>query len=309
MYHRISRNFDRFRWLRSDGSPNFSQRISRKQGDARILAKPLKEIYSPNISILKVFEILYREKLYVLPLVKTGVRVDSAISIRDLISLLGGPFTSLITVKHKGDFIGAVNREPARAIARRDIPVVEETSDIREIIETLVLSDSGYVLVINSRQEVVGVITERDIINFLKEKITGVRVRDVMSSNIISVAYQNKICEIIREMNMLSVRRFPVLREDGSLAGVIRARDIIDFIGSHEVFKYLHSGSYEEFCRIPVDILIREASVISEEDDIGEASEKMIREDTDYFIVASGGEIKGIVTERDIVYGLAVLAK
>ncbi|MEM1633242.1 MAG: CBS domain-containing protein [Sulfolobales archaeon] len=308
MLHRVQRIYDRFRWLRSDGTPNFSQRLSRKPGYARLISKPVKNIYSPNISILKAFEIAYQDRSTVIPLIKIGRKVDSVVSLREFISLLGGSFSTLIEIKHRGFFIETLNRETARSISRRDFPSVGEDSDLREVLETIVLSEGGYVVVLDKDQNLIGLITERDLIRYLREKITGIKVRDVMTENIAFVRYGDKLCDVIREMNILNVRRFPVVRSDGSIAGIVRAIDIVYFIGSHDVFRYLTKGSYDEFCQLPVDLVMKEVSIISDDRDIGEASERMLSEDIDYFLVLSEGEIKGIITERDIIYGLAVLS-
>jgi len=309
MYRKISRIYDRYRWLRSDGTPNFSQKIKRVEGDAKRFAKTLREIYSPNISLLKLFEIFYKEKLVALPLIKTGTIVDSVVSNKDLISFLGGVYSGIIEVRHKGDLIEALYKEIARYIARRDFPRVYENDDLETVLETMVLSDAGYVIVIGEKNNFVGIITDTDIIEYFRGRPTGVLIRDVMSRNVVTARYTGDLCKIIKDMNDLGIRRIPLIRDDGSLAGIISSKDLIEFIGSHKIFSYLNTGRYEEFCKLPAHILLREAVIVSEEIDIGEVSERMFKEDVEEFIVARDNEIIGIVSKRDLVYGFVVLSK
>ena len=309
MFHKPSKYYDRYRWLRSDGTPNFNQRVYQKKTIARTLAKAGSETYSSTIPLLRVFELFYEKDLRALPLIKSGRRIDSVISVRELISLLGGVYRSLIEIRHRDNLFEALNKESARSISRKDYPMVYDDAELREILEALILGEKGYVIVLDKDNNLIGVVTERDIIELLREKPVGVKISEVMTTNVVAMKYESTLCDVLREMNILNIRRIPLIRSDGSLAGVVTARDIINFVGSHSLFKYLSSGEYEEFCRLPSNLVMKEASIIDPDSDLGEASERMINERTDYFIVVSGGEASGIVTERDIVYGYVVLAK
>ncbi len=202
-----------------------------------------------------------------------------------------------------------LNKEPAKSVSRRDFPVLREEADLEEVLETLILGERGYVVVLDKEDNIVGLITDRDIIEFFKEKKVGIRVSDVMSSQLVTMKHTCNLCEVIQEMNILNIRRIPLVREDGSVSGIVLARDVINFIGSHTVFKYITTGSYEEFCKLPSALVAREIATINPEADIGEASEKMLSQKIDYLLVASGDEIHGIVTERDIIYGYVVLSR
>lgn len=309
MFHRVSRNYDRYRWLRSDGTPNFSQRLVKRPGDAGRLARSPRELYSPNISILGLFEVLYRERVAALPLVKAGRLVDSVVSGKDLVSFLGGPYSGVIETRHRGSLLEALVRETARSISRRDFPRVSVDADLEEVLETMVLSDAGYVVVLDRDERLAGIVSERDIVELFRGRRTGVLVRDVMTRSVVYSRYTDTLCDILRDMSILDIRRIPLVREDGSLAGIVTVREVIEFIGSHRIFSYVVTGSYEEFCRLPVSIVAREAVVVPENTDIGDLAERALNEGVHEFIVVEGGEIRGIVTERDLVYGFTVLSR
>ncbi len=301
--------YDRYRWLRSDGTPNFNQRVMKRPGAASLLARKYKEVYTPGISILRVFEIFYKEKIKVLPLVKVGRKLDSVVSVRELVSLLGGPYSSLIEARHKGHLIEALSKESAKSISRKDYPMVYGDTDLEEVLETLILGEKGYVIVVDRENNIIGYVIDRDIIELFREKRVGIKVREIMSSQLLTLSNTSSICEVLREMNILNIRRIPLVREDGSVSGIVLAWDIVDFIGSHNFFKYLSTGSYEEFCKIPSSIIAREVSTIDPDADIGDASEKMFSEGIDYLLVTAGNEVVGIVTERDVVFGYVILSR
>ena len=80
----------------------------------------------------------------------------------------------------------------------------------------------------NGESRVVGVVTDRDIALHLgsqNAKPSDVRVRDVMSTDIISVSPEDDIKEVTRKMEDAQVRRVLVV-EGGTLRGVISTADL-----------------------------------------------------------------------------------
>jgi CBS domain-containing protein len=90
--------------------------------------------------------------------------------------------------------------------------------------------DCGIVPVIegNGDARVVGVVTDRDIALFLGFKDarpSEVRVREVMSKNVVSVMPEDDLRDVTRKMEEAQVRRVLVV-ENGRLRGVISTADI-----------------------------------------------------------------------------------
>jgi CBS domain-containing protein len=78
-------------------------------------------------------------------------------------------------------------------------------------------------------ERLVGMLTDRDItIRVVAEgkDPDQVRVRDVASSQLITVGPQQDLDEALRMMAKHQVRRLPVVEEDGKLVGVVAQADI-----------------------------------------------------------------------------------
>src|ERR687885_3033792 len=78
-------------------------------------------------------------------------------------------------------------------------------------------------------QQLVGVLTDRDIaIKVVAEgkDPQSTKVRDVASTNIVTVDPQQDLDEALRLMAQHQVRRLPVVEEDGKLVGIVSQADV-----------------------------------------------------------------------------------
>jgi len=75
----------------------------------------------------------------------------------------------------------------------------------------------------------VGTLTDRDIVTRVVAEgkdPQSVKVRDVASSNLVTVDPQQDLDEALRLMASNQIRRLPVVEEDGRLVGVIAQADV-----------------------------------------------------------------------------------
>lgn len=102
--------------------------------------------------------------------------------------------------------------------------------DLRNVLEVMRKEDVGIVPITegNGDQKIAGVVTDRDIALYLGErdrKPSDVRVSDVMTKDIVSVAPDADIQEVSRKMQEAQVRRVLVI-EGKRLTGVIATADL-----------------------------------------------------------------------------------
>jgi CBS domain-containing protein len=86
------------------------------------------------------------------------------------------------------------------------------------------------------------------------------------------------------------------------MTGVVTTSDIVNYLGSGEVFEKLVTGNMHEALGVPIKVIAREAPVTVEPDlDLGEAADLMIARDVSVLPVVVDGALSGIVTERDFL--------
>jgi CBS domain-containing protein len=118
----------------------------------------------------------------------------------------------------------------ARDVMTRDPKVVSTDQSVSEALRIMRAENVGIVPITegNGQGRVAGVVTDRDIALYLgenDEKPSNVRVRDVMSTNVVRVGPEDDVSEAERKMEDAQVRRVLVCEGD-RLVGVIATADL-----------------------------------------------------------------------------------
>lgn len=133
------------------------------------------------------------------------------------------------------------------AVKGNSVFYAKPDSFIAEAIELMHKKRIGSVLVMdNEKGQVLGMLTERDIIRIVAEKgcmALQLTVADVMTQDVVACTSDCTLDSIISGMTKYSVRHIPVY-EDDRLLGMISARDIMHFR-----IKQLESGQEPRFHR------------------------------------------------------------
>jgi CBS domain-containing protein len=185
-----------------------------------------------------------------------------------------------------------------------DVITLREGDSIDDVIKMMLLGNLSGFPVVNDESKVVGIVSERDFIGLVANIITGKRVADFMSRDVVSVRPDTKVEDAARVMISNDFRRLPIVHE-GVMTGVVTTSDIINYLGSGEVFEKLVTGNMHEALGVPIKVIAREAPVTVEPDlDLGEAADLMIARDVSVLPVVVDGALAGIITERDFLSAL-----
>jgi hypothetical protein len=114
--------------------------------------------------------------------------------------------------------LGRALWEAARA---EGIATERDRAKVREAADLLVFHRISGLPVLDGDGELVGVVTEHDIIG--KQ---GETVADIMSRNVISVDAETRLEDVAATMTRERINRLPVL-QDGRLAGIISRADVV----------------------------------------------------------------------------------
>ncbi|HET6373556.1 MAG TPA: CBS domain-containing protein [Candidatus Polarisedimenticolia bacterium] len=126
----------------------------------------------------------------------------------------------------RGDSIRSMGIEP--------VPSVSGSTALRDVIAVMQKRKVAAV-VITDAGRVEGIFTERDLLN----RIVGlalssdIPIRDVMTRNPRTLSPNDRIADAIRLMTEQGYRHIPLVDPAGGEAGMISARDIVEFIAEH----------------------------------------------------------------------------
>lgn len=115
----------------------------------------------------------------------------------------------------------------ARDVMTKDVITVDPDVTLLEAIRILIEKKISGMPVVNAGGEIVGIISEKDILNFVFDgNLQNTKVKEAMTKDVVSFPPDADVDSIILAIASHHFRRVPVV-ESGRLVGLISRRDII----------------------------------------------------------------------------------
>ncbi|HHW03435.1 MAG TPA: sigma 54-interacting transcriptional regulator [Thermoanaerobacterales bacterium] len=115
----------------------------------------------------------------------------------------------------------------------KEVFLVPEDTDVERLNEIMLLKQQEEVLVTDSNQKIVGIITTNDLAKSLARGIDRkTKVRLIMTPDVVFMPADKLLMEAKMEMRKLGISRAPVLDEDGNLLGLLTSKSICDGFSS-----------------------------------------------------------------------------
>ncbi|HEX7646138.1 MAG TPA: CBS domain-containing protein [Noviherbaspirillum sp.] len=117
-----------------------------------------------------------------------------------------------------------------------EVVCCEPDTPVQEVAELMRKEHVGDVVVVEMRdgkRVPTGIVTDRDIILeivALRLDISAFTAGDIMNSPLISMHEDEGVFETLRTMRNHRIRRVPVVKEDGTLSGIVSSDDIINLL-------------------------------------------------------------------------------
>jgi CBS domain-containing protein len=295
------------RWLRSDGSPNWSQRVLRVRiGGAGVIASKPPVVVNKSSSVLEAVDLMGSRGLRGLPVVEFN-KLVGVVTAMDVVSYLGGGgYFNIVVRRYEGNVFRALRDERVSTIMNPSPTAAYSSDSVGRVLELMIGKGLGFLPVVNEEGFVEGVITEHDIVMLLAERKVGVRVAEVATSTIVTIGLEEPLRKAAEAMVRHGFRRLVVLSGD-VVEGSVSAKGFLNFFSSRRAFKFLKSTSIDEILDVPVsEVVERSYATVSEDDDVGEVCSVMRETGLNWVLVTRGDEVVGLVTERDVLVALAL---
>jgi CBS domain-containing protein len=176
---------------------------------------------------------------------------------------------------------------------------INVAAKISDAIELMKEKNLGGLPVVDDENRARGIVTERDIAILFADRISDVRVAQLMSETVVTALPRTTIFEAEKTMVTQGFRRLPII-SDGKVMGIITSMDVIRFFGSGEVFKYLRSGTIIQVLNNPaLQIATKAVTTVEPDLDVGQAAKIMREKNIGAMPVVKDERLVGIITERD----------
>ncbi|MEM5836526.1 MAG: CBS domain-containing protein [Candidatus Aenigmatarchaeota archaeon] len=112
-------------------------------------------------------------------------------------------------------------------IMNTNVVTVKPGVSLREAAKTMCEKHIGS-LIVMEEEEIVGIITQTDILKAVAEEmdLDSTRVEDVMNKKVYTIDYEKTVEDAVNLMMEKRIKRLPVTKE-GKLVGIVTASDII----------------------------------------------------------------------------------
>ena len=111
----------------------------------------------------------------------------------------------------------------------KSVATIHPDATIDRAVAVLRLRGIGALVVSDDGENVVGILSERDIVDALGrygDSLLAVKVSEVMSCPVVTCEPEDSVADLMAEMTSRRVRHFPVL-ENGRLCGIVSIGDLV----------------------------------------------------------------------------------
>lgn len=267
---------------------------------------------SQSATIIEIANLMSQKDFRRIPITDPGSgKLLGIVTTMDILDFFGGGKKyNLITEKHKGNFLSAINA-PIKEIMTTGVKTLTNKNTIVDAATLMLEEGIGGFPIVNAENKIVGIITEGDIVKKLQRLLGNIEVQDVMATNLITTTPGTKIEAITKIMVRNSLRRVPIVGEDISsaskeekLLGFVTASDILKYIGENKLFSKLFSNEGEDVVNVSVsEIMVKDVISVSKYDKLSDVAEKMFESNIRGLTVIDDdtGKLIGIITIRDLL--------
>ncbi len=294
-------------YMRNMAPIDFKSRISEKSGDIMSIASNEVVTIPPTMPVIEAVKTMLDHGFRRIPIADAGTKhLLGVVTSNDIVDFLGGGKRHLIIKnKFKGNLLAAVNGSISE-IMETNVVSLNVKDSLKDALNTMMKEKIGGIPITDGDGIVKAIISERDFVFLLSGIVTGRTVEGYMSKKIVTAPSDMSIGAATRSMINHGFRRLPVLR-DNVLIGIITASDVMRFLGSGDIFDRFVTGNAREVFEVPVSTLVKRDIIFTKSDsDLGEAANVMLDKDVGSLPVLEEGELRGIITERDIVRAMAI---
>ncbi len=123
-------------------------------------------------------------------------------------------------------------------VVRKNPVTAPPHSSLRELAELMKERNVGSVIIVNDTGRLLGIVTERDLVRAISEKVDldSTLAEHYMSRDLVVAHPEDSLISAAHKMIHHNIRHLPVVDDGEKLVGVISIRDVLSHILSENEF-------------------------------------------------------------------------
>ncbi|MGN1322000.1 MAG: CBS domain-containing protein [Methanosphaera sp.] len=293
---------------------SFNLQTKKAESDGDIMDIAAKDVVtaSQSATIIEIANLMSEKDIRRIPITDPGSgKLLGIVTTMDILDFFGGGKKyNLITEKHEGNFLSAINA-PIKEIMTTGVKTMTNKDTIIDAAALMLEEGIGGFPIIDNEEKIVGMVTEGDVVSKLDKIIADLEVQGVMATDLITTTPGTRIEGITKIMVRNSLRRVPIVGEDPNsnskeekLLGFVTASDILKYIGEHKLFAKLFSNEGEDVVNITVDeLMVTDVLTATKYEKLGDIADLMFDSNIRGLPVVDEdtGKLIGIITIRDLL--------
>lgn len=117
------------------------------------------------------------------------------------------------------------------------VVTAENNNNLLDVVRNMADKKIGSIVVVNSSQEPIGLITETDILRTIskyEQKFFDLTAQDIMSKPLITIPATTDVEKVEKEMKRHKIKHLPVI-SSGKLVGIVTTKNLVDYLGKWEI--------------------------------------------------------------------------
>lgn len=268
--------------------------------------KPVSASYTDNImDILKLM--IKKDKRVIILTDKQKFVIKGIIVCSDICSCLGGGDKCEIDFSSAGSgFYEKIFERPITSIMTTSVIKVHDDVPLFIGVELMIERKVGTLPIIDKHGDLVGVISERNIAFLLADTNVTVKVRDLMTPNVITCPPDCTIIQALRFICGKGIRRLPVV-QDEELIGYLTVKDLLRYFTLEKVIQLFKNDDIETAFNEQISTIMNSPVItIHPNESITKCAQILKKHNIGALPVVEDGRLVGIITERDIVKAMAI---
>jgi CBS domain-containing protein len=129
------------------------------------------------------------------------------------------------------------------------------------------------------------------------------RVRDLMSTQVVTIGTSDSCLEAVARMHRSRIRHLPVVSREGLLVGIVTDRDLRHQLFSPPMFQALGTTAVDALLKDVrvAEVMSTDVITVAPDDRVADAARRMRDDKVGSLPVVENGRVVGILTETDVL--------